>query len=249
MIFDWHDFDAVAFDLDGTLANSIPVHLRARLAAFREMAEITGDERYLHVPTEIQAAAHHHGSSPYTIIGWTLWKVGIVAGKESDAYADPQTVALVEKKNEAYSQLIGLADEMPGAVDFVHVAARRWPDKIAILSVARRDAEAIPFLKHHNLLQYFPDERMVTRESVPVNRLKPHPDAVNLLLERLSLLGAPRKLLVIEDSPHGVQAANRAGATPLAVATTKSLDELEQLRGEERPAFVAADFTALRAML
>ncbi len=55
--------------------------------------------------------------------------------------------------------------------------------------------------------EYFPSQYIFTREDV--SRGKPDPDIFLLAATRLGI--SPTKCLVIEDSPHGVTAAKRAG--------------------------------------
>lgn len=57
------------------------------------------------------------------------------------------------------------------------------------------------------LQTFFDPESMTTREDV--TRGKPHPDLFELAASRAQI--PPERCLVIEDSPHGVEAARRAG--------------------------------------
>ena len=57
------------------------------------------------------------------------------------------------------------------------------------------------------LVEFFPDDVITTRDHV--ERGKPFPDLFLLAAERAGI--DPARCLVIEDSPHGVDAAHRAG--------------------------------------
>lgn len=71
-------------------------------------------------------------------------------------------------------------------------------------------------------------------------RSKPHPD---IFLHAASQLGSkPENCLVIEDAPHGVEAARRAGMRCIAITTTY---DREKLRGAERVVNSFAEIGAL----
>ena len=58
-----------------------------------------------------------------------------------------------------------------------------------------------------NLVEFFPDHVITTRDHV--ERGKPFPDLFILAAQRAGI--EPARCLVIEDSPHGIEAAHRAG--------------------------------------
>jgi HAD superfamily hydrolase (TIGR01509 family) len=75
-----------------------------------------------------------------------------------------------------------------------------------------------------------------------VARGKPEPD---LFLHAAQALGArPERCAVIEDSPHGVEAANRAGMTAFGFARMTPAERLREARGG-----VFASMTELPALL
>lgn len=63
---------------------------------------------------------------------------------------------------------------------------------------------------------------LITAEDVDTG--KPDPQVYILASKRLRI--APSKCIVIEDTPAGIEAARRAGMTPIAVTTTHSQKEL-----------------------
>ena len=58
-----------------------------------------------------------------------------------------------------------------------------------------------------NLVEFFPDHVITSRDHV--ERGKPFPDLFILAAQRAGI--PPARCLVIEDSPHGIEAAHRAG--------------------------------------
>ncbi len=73
------------------------------------------------------------------------------------------------------------------------------------------------------------------------NAAKPHPDIFLYAAERLKT--APGECMVIEDAPHGIEAARRAGMHAVGLATTFKSAILETAD------FVALDFKSLTAYL
>ena len=50
-----------------------------------------------------------------------------------------------------------------------------------------------------------------------VKNPKPHPDIYNAAIERLGLM--PNEVIIVEDNPHGIQAATASGGYVLEVQT------------------------------
>lgn len=77
-------------------------------------------------------------------------------------------------------------------------------------------------LKRHNLLQYFKS----IRTSCDVAKGKPEPDIYLLVAKDLG--AAPKKCLVFEDLPQGIMAGKNAGMRVCAVADEFSNEKLEK---------------------
>jgi len=58
------------------------------------------------------------------------------------------------------------------------------------------------------------------------NKSKPQPDVFLFAAEKMGL--NPEECIVIEDAPHGIEAANRAGCFSIGIATTFSLPLLKE---------------------
>ena len=100
---------------------------------------------------------------------------------------------------------------LPGVLDILH-AAKRSGLKLAIASSSPHswvDAHT----QRLGILHHF--DAVVCADDVGVGRTKPNPD---LFLLALDQLGVRREAaVVLEDSPNGVKAANRAGIFVVAV--------------------------------
>jgi putative hydrolase of the HAD superfamily len=108
-------------------------------------------------------------------------------------------------------QLILEEKPMPGVVDYLQ-EAKRLGLKLAIAS-----SSDLNWVRTHGkrigVFDYF--DQVVTAEDVGLGRTKPNPD---LFLVALNKLKVPKEAaIVFEDSPNGVQAANRAGIFVVAV--------------------------------
>lgn len=243
-------FKAIALDFDGTIADAVSLHHAARLQALSLMAAETGDERFANIPAAIHDEAHRHGSSPTTIIGWTLQQSGIIS-ETADLHTDPLLAEVVKRKYEAYDILAaGGADEVPGASSFIKKADLYLPERVGLVTVARLEQEVKPFLARYALGGSIPPQNIVSREDIPADRLKPYPDAYLMALGRFALLENPEQLLVIEDSNHGIESAKRAGATVIGIATIHTVQELREIEDPSvRPDFVVASYSEIEELL
>jgi HAD superfamily hydrolase (TIGR01509 family) len=100
---------------------------------------------------------------------------------------------------------------MPGVIDYIH-AAKRHGLKLAIASSSHH-AWVDTHAKRLGIFHYF--DKIICADDVGVGRTKPNPD---LFLKALDQLGVKKEAaIVLEDSPNGVLAANRAGIYVVAV--------------------------------
>ncbi|MCA9333158.1 HAD family hydrolase, partial [Candidatus Saccharibacteria bacterium] len=230
------DFEALALDFDGTLASSNGVHTEARQQAYMMMAE--EDPRFGEVSDEIHGMAYLYGSHPEEINAWILAQAGII--ESASDVENPQVREVVSLKNEVYRKIIAAGlDPQPGAIEFVRRVFVRRAGKVAIVSTAYPN-EVYPYLRRHKIDKYFPDSRLVLRGHPDVANLKPAPDAYQASMDILNVR-KPENLLVIEDSAEGIESAKRAGATVVAVATTRSVDALLDLEGHQQPDAILRD--------
>lgn len=241
--FSYRNFEGFGFDFDGTLANSRNIHADTRIAAYEALAVEFGDERYI-LSEEIHAVAHNYGTNSHDINAWILHQAGIIS--DPGEHSHPHVLAIVERKNLIYKETITHGhDEIPGATAFVKKLFSLKPGKSGIGTTAH-DWEVMPFLRRHGLNGYFPKKLVVTSEDVA--RLKPDPEVYEILKERIGIKLA-ENMLVFEDTPKGIEAAKRAGATVLAIATSHTREELATLEGHQKPDGISEDYKELSAMV
>lgn len=236
----FEDYDAYAFDFDGTLADTVATHTLARLEAFKDMAKETSDGRFLTISPELQEEAHRHGSNPNTIIGWVLQQAGI-----AHEISDDIVTQTVERKREQYRILCATGlQAIDGSVDFVKMLHELNAGSTYITTTAYR-GEVVPFVERYGLHEQLPDDHLVTYEDVGQDFLKPHPRAYRLTIERAALTDGPRRLLAIEDTPGGVASAKAAGAKVVAICTTHDAEAFAVNDAFLRPDFVFNNFNEL----
>ena len=183
-------FEAVIFDLDGTLIDSTPAVIRAW---------DTWAEEYGLAPAELP---RHHGVPSATVVRAAL---------PEDLYE-----AAVQRITELEIADIHDIVVLPGATEAL---ASLTGAKNAIATSC-----TVPLAKSRiAAAELVPPTVIVTADDV-VNG-KPHPEP---FLQAARLLDVdPRRCLVIEDAPMGLQAAQAAGCFTLAVVTTTPREALE----------------------
>lgn len=95
-------------------------------------------------------------------------------------------------------------------------------------------------VEHKLKLKDFFGEHIYFIEDVG-NRSKPEPDVFLLAAEKLGV--DPSKCMVIEDAPHGIEAANRAGMFSVGLLTTFSKSHLADAD------FIADSFEDIKLLL
>jgi beta-phosphoglucomutase-like phosphatase (HAD superfamily) len=186
-------YSAFIFDCDGTLADSMPLHHEAWLAAFKK-----------------------HGAS--FIFSWQLFMSR--AGKtleltveelnaEFGLNLDPSAVARDQRAE--YGTRIASIQAITAVVDFARMqSARGLPVSVASGGDPATVAKTLRAIGAHEL---FP----VVVTASEVEHGKPAPDLFLLAAERMRV--APEACLVFEDSALGILAAERAGMGAVLVAS------------------------------
>jgi len=201
---------AIAFDLDGTLSDTEPLHFEAFKEAIRpEGIEIPSAEYYSRLI----------GLNDHDCFATLLREHGNDAGEAAIA-------TLIARKALVYGAMIAGHDVLyPGAAEFVRRCADRFP---LILVTGTLHAEAETILRRANLRELFVD--IIAAEDTEHG--KPEPDGFLTALGRLGFILRPRpsivaaECLAIEDTAAGVEAARRAGMKVLALCQTTQASAL-----------------------
>jgi sugar-phosphatase len=171
-------FEAVIFDLDGTLIDSTP-------AVIRSWTTWAGE--YGFAPTDL---LRHHGTPSASVVRAVITELEL---------ADVHDIAVLPGAREALASLVGAKNAIATSCTVPLAAAR--------IAAARLQPPSV----------------LVTVDDVVHG--KPHPEP---FLEAARRLGVdPRRCLVIEDAPKGLEAAKAAGCFTLAVVTTTPREELD----------------------
>ena len=194
--------DALILDMDGVLADTEPLHVRAWDLALSEIDSAV----------VLKERARLSGMSSYDIARELIL-----------AFRLPMSVdELVSKKRGIYRGMIesGLA-AFPGLAGELAL----WRDRPLALATSSPREETGMMLERMGFAGWF--DPIITCDDVP--RAKPAPDCYALAVRRLSL--RPADCVVIEDSANGIRAAQDAGARVLAVTTTSVPERTEGLLG------------------
>ncbi len=201
---------AIIFDLDGTLADTEPLHFEAFAAILADQGITLDRDEYFR---------RLIGFNDRDCFATILAENGRPAG-------EPRINELIERKAALYQRMIANRDVLfPGAARFVRRCAERFPLVLAT-GTLRDEAETI--LRRAGLRELFLD--IVAAEDV--ERGKPEPDCFIAALGRIGFLMRlrhpiePAECLVIEDTIFGVQSARRAAMKVLALAQDTGAAEL-----------------------
>lgn len=189
---------ALLFDLDGTLTHTDPIHLRAVQHLLSE-----------HGLTIDEAGFREHVSGRSNVeIGLRLFP----------SHATDAHVTLLSRKEALFRQFALDLVPLAGAAELM-VLAREQGAKLALVTNAPREnvdhmLGALGFAGHFDTIVYG-DE---------MSRPKPDPLPYLTALQRLGVDAADG--IAFEDSPPGLLAATRAGLFTVALATTRSEQDL-----------------------
>ena len=186
-------FDALLFDMDGTLIDSMPLHDRAWQHWHAELG-LSFDENGFFAATAGRTNAE---------IMRDLFPS--LAGTDVDA--------LAERKEAIYREIAARELEWIVGAQAVLAQARAQGLKVAVCTASPRVNIAAVDAR----LRLLGEVDTVTCPDDGL-RGKPHPD---IFLEAARRLGAePARCLVFEDAPLGIEAARRGGMSAVALTTT-----------------------------
>jgi beta-phosphoglucomutase family hydrolase len=181
---------AIIFDCDGTLVDSMPVHFSAWRSTLSRYGFTFTEERF------------------YGFAGQPTWRLVEMLAAEHGTTVDIHAVA--RQKEDDFLKLIHLVKPIEPIVAIARSSHRQ--KKMAVASGGWRDITRMQ-LQHAGILDLF--DTIVTAEDT--ERHKPEPD---VFLEAARRLGvAPENCLVYEDAELGIEAARRAGMACIDVRT------------------------------
>jgi HAD superfamily hydrolase (TIGR01509 family) len=181
-------YEALIFDCDGTLANTLPVHFQTWSAALQAVGANISKNWYY----------QYCGTSALEMLKLL---------KEEFAYQF-DCASVVAERQARYQALIHTVQEIQAVADIARTHAGKVP--MAVASGGERSVlEAT--LQAIKLYNYF--DTIVSIDDV--KRGKPEPDIFLLAAQRLGV--APENCVVYEDSEGGLEAARRAGMRSIDV--------------------------------
>lgn len=213
---EWHlkHFQAVLFDMDGVITDSMPYHFEAWRRIFERYGIFVSRE-------EILKREGERG----------LVTLETILSEQGRELSQDEIRKALEDKEEIFRSLAS-PTLFPGADTIVRAIRDRGKRLALVTGTSGREARSnLPA----DLLACF--DVLVSGDMVTQG--KPHPEPYRMAL---GLLGArPNQSLVIENAPYGIESARRAGLRCIAVTTSlpaeylqradKTVRDLEELRG------------------
>ena len=184
--------EAVIFDIDGTLLDSVDLHAEAWQEAF-----------------------HHFGHDiPFDQIRSQIGKGGdqLLPVFLSEQELKEKAKALEEYRGRLFKEkYLPRVKPFPGVRDLFRKIKANG-QQVALGSSAKGDE-----LKHYERIADIEDLVEVETSSADAERSKPHPDIFEAALERLGKKIQREQAIVVGDSPHDAEAAKRAGLPAIGV--------------------------------
>lgn len=192
--------EALIFDMDGTMIDSMPWHAKSWVAFARQ---------------------HGIGMDVSEILARTTGRTGVECMREvfGRPLSDAECVELVHQKELIYRDMFGEQfAEVAGFTAFAKQAAAKGL-KIAVGTAG--DRHNIEFAMSRLKMDPLPLAIVGGDEGLTG---KPTPA---IFLEAARRIGAaPERCIVFEDAPFGIEAARRGGMRAVAVCSTHSAEEL-----------------------
>ncbi|GJE59052.1 HAD family hydrolase [Methylobacterium trifolii] len=181
---------AVIFDIDGTLLDSVDLHAQAWVAAFRHFG----------VETEEKAVRSQIGKG-----GDELMPVFLPAERVE---REGETI-------EGYRSDLFKRDYLDRVKPFPGVRALFERIRAEGLTIALASSGKGPEVEHYQEILGIADLVAVATSSDDAERSKPHPDIFEAALKKLALPAG--KAVVVGDTPYDAQAAGKAGLATVGV--------------------------------
>jgi len=192
--------EAVIFDMDGTLINSIPIHRKLWEIIMKktDFVKLTEDE--------------------HEINGMNLREMIVYLKEKHNLNIDIDEI--FEMKKELEGKMFEDEAELFDGAERLLKELNDTGIKCALATSSTKSLVDI-INKKFNLERYI----SVFVSAGDVKKSKPEPEIFLLAAERLGI--DPSKCVVIEDAPHGVTAAKRGGMKVIGVTTTQPREHFE----------------------
>jgi HAD superfamily hydrolase (TIGR01549 family) len=183
---------AVIFDIDGTLLDSVDLHARAWQEAFQHFGY---DFSYDEIRSQI-------GKGGDQLLPFFL----------SEKEVKEKGKTLQEFRSSLFKQKY-LSDVKPfPGVRELFLKVKAHGQQLALASSAKGDE-----LKVFERIARIDDLVQVETSSADAERSKPHPDIFEAALDRLGAKNRREQVVVVGDSPHDAEAAGKAGIRTIGV--------------------------------
>lgn len=195
----------ILFDLDGVICDTAPFHFEA----WKELAEELG------ISLDLAFNEHLKGVDRMTSLERIL-----TFGKLQNKFSKEEKLALANKKNQRYQQLIHSMtqkDLLPGILDFLNeLKANEYH-----LGIASASHNAPTILENLEISDYF-------EIVVDPNRIANGKPAPDIFLEGLKQLHLSNKeVLAIEDAYSGIEAIKKANLFAIGIGDESILKEAD----------------------
>jgi beta-phosphoglucomutase len=187
--------EALIFDLDGVLLNSMPAHVAAWGEAFREEG-LKVSEEFIY---------RNEGA-----LDWDLLRRELQSG--NGAMSRAMFEALIDRQREIYLRGYAPQVQMYSEAREVVETLGQSHLRLALVTSSARMV-LLP-----SLVSWIDSHFQVVVTGESVNRCKPHPEPYLKSLEALGI--GPEQAVVVENAPAGIRSARRAGIFCIALATT-----------------------------
>jgi HAD superfamily hydrolase (TIGR01509 family) len=184
--------EALIFDIDGTLLDSVDLHARAWREALEKFGHLV----------------------PFTAVRNQIGKGG---DQLLPVFLSPDEMRTEAKQIEEYrsrlfkEKYLSQVRPFPG-VRALFEEALAHNQRIALASSAKEDE-----LEAYKRIAEIEDLVQTQTSSADAEKSKPHPDIFEAAIERLGKGIDRQRILVIGDSPYDVEAARRAGMNTVCV--------------------------------
>jgi len=197
----------IVFDVDGVIADSEAINVRATSKAFADILGIN------EIRSEDFRNGIGRGAEEYVKAG---------AASHNRTLSPEQVRQLVTARQDNFLQILKheTLPAFPGVLELINSALDGNEFALAIAtSSTRQKSQAVLHSAR------IPLQKMVYVCGDDVSRKKPDPELFQIACRRLSI--DPKRCAVIEDAPNGIEAANRAGCRAIAVTNTCGRADLQ----------------------